>query len=194
MKQLIVFTLVCLFCLNSNAQNLNEEFIKDGKAAYLIGEINKNGLQNDNYNTWFSKNYNAYTPDSKIIENLKLKLKDYEVMLFMGTWCGDSKREVPKFYKILEACNYPMDQLTAIAVSREPNLYKESPQHEEEGLNIVRISTFIFYKNGKEVNRIIERPIESLEKDMLNILNANSYKSNYYGVKKALKSVKKTTP
>jgi thiol-disulfide isomerase/thioredoxin len=191
---LIVLTFAYLFCLNLNAQTLNQEFIKDGKAAYLIGKVDKNGLQSDNYNTWFSKNYNAYATDSKIIDDLKSKLKDYKILLFMGTWCGDSKREVPKFYKILDACNYPMDQLTTIAVSRESGLYKESPQHEEAGLNIVRVPTFIFYKNEKEINRIIEHPIKSLEKDVQSIINSNTYKSNYYDVKKALKSAKKATP
>ena len=106
--------------------------------------------------------------------------------MFMGTWCGDSKRQVPKFYKILEASNFPMDQFTAVAVSREADLYKQSPQHEEEGLNIVRVPTFIFLKNGKEVNRIIEKPIETLEKDIEKIITANNYKSNYLVLKNNL--------
>jgi thiol-disulfide isomerase/thioredoxin len=97
----------------------------------------------------------------------------------MGTWCGDSKKEVPRLYKVLEASNFPMEQLSVIAVSGEASLYKQSPQHEEKGLNIHRVPTVIFYKNGKEVNRIVEHPISSFEKDIFNIITKNDYKSNY---------------
>ena len=195
MKQhysIIVFTLI--FSFVSNAQLLNAEFKKEGKVPYLIGKIDKTGLEGDNYKSWFTKNYNDYVPDSETITTITSPLKNYEVIMFMGTWCGDSKRQVPKFYKILEASNFPMDQFTAVAVSRETDLYKQSPQHEEEGLNIVRVPTFIFLKNGKEVNRIIEKPIETLEKDIEKIITANNYKSNYFGIKKQSVKPKKITP
>lgn len=126
-------------------------------------------------------------------------LKGYTITLFLGTWCGDSKQEVPKFYKVLEACNFPLDQLSVIAVSRKPNMYKQSPQHEEAGLNIHRVPTFIFYINGKEINRIVEHPIETFEQDIQNIIIKNKYKSNYQIVtaidnilkKKGLKGLKR---
>jgi hypothetical protein len=40
-------------------------------------------------------------------------------------------------------------------------------------LNIVRVPTFIFYKNNSEAGRIIEVPKTSLEQDMVNILSGN---------------------
>jgi len=97
----------------------------------------------------------------------------------MGTWCGDSKREIPRFYKILETANYPIEQLTMVAVDHiEPN-YKKSPGGEEKGLSIIKVPTFIFYKDGKEVNRIVESPIESLEKDIAAIISGKNYVPNY---------------
>jgi tetratricopeptide (TPR) repeat protein len=109
----------------------------------------------------------------------------------MGTWCGDSKEEVPKFYKVLEACDFPMEQLTVIAVSRQRDMYKQSPNHEEKGLNIHRVPTVIFYKNGKEINRIVEHPIATFEEDILNIITKNDYKSNYQIVAKVDKILKR---
>ena len=58
-------------------------------------------------------------------------------------------------------------------------MYKQSPEHEEAGLNIHRVPTVIFYKNGKEINRIVEHPIETFEADIQNIITNNNYKSNY---------------
>lgn len=173
----IIITLLISFQLQS--QTLNQEITKDGASPFLLGKIDKNGLTSENYNSWFTKNYDDYNIDESIIQLLEPKLKAYHITLFMGTWCGDSKLEVPRLYKILEACNFPTDQLTVVALSSEPYMYKQSPNHEEAGLNIHRVPTVIFYKNRKEVNRIVEHPIETFEKDILNIVTTNDYQSNY---------------
>ena len=173
------------FALNfSQSQTLNEEIDSETDATFLLGRIDKNGLTSTNYNSWFSENFENYQLDESVIEDISKTLKDYTITVFMGTWCGDSKQEVPRFYKILEACNFPIQQLTVIAVNRKPYMYKQSPNHEESGLNIHRVPTIIFYKNRKEVNRIVEHPVETLEKDILKIISANNYIPNYQIVEK----------
>lgn len=176
---IIIIAIALISSTQLNAQSLNKEIIQDGQTPYLLGKIDKNGLTGENYTNWFTKNHKEYEVNTTIISSISLDLKNYDITLFMGTWCGDSKQEVPRLYKVLEACNYPMNQLTVIAVSREPNMYKQSPQHEEVGLNIHRVPTIIFYKNGKEVNRIVEHPITTFEEDIQNIITVNNYKPNY---------------
>lgn len=180
MKLHLTIAVAFLLCLQINGQQLNVEITENTTTPYLLGRIDKSGLESDNYNTWFSKNYEDYVLNEGIIKQFASELKEYDITLFMGTWCGDSKREVPRFYKILEACKFSMDQLTVVALSRQADMYKQSPQHEEAGLNIHRVPTFIFYKDGKEVNRIVEEPVQSLEDDILEIVTDNDYKSNYY--------------
>ncbi|WP_299228649.1 thioredoxin family protein [uncultured Psychroserpens sp.] len=179
MKNYFLLFVVACFSATTIAQSINDEININEESPFLLGKINKDGLMSENYNHWFSKNYETYELDQATIKLLTSKLKDYNIKLFMGTWCGDSKKEVPRFYKIIEACNFPKDQLTVIALSKKPYMYKQSPNHEEAGLNIHRVPTFIFYKDRKEVNRIVEHPIETLEKDILNIVTKNTYKSNY---------------
>ena len=77
--------------------------------------------------------------------------------------------------KILEGAGYPVDQVRLITMTRE----KSTPQKYEEGLHVTNVPTFIFYKDGKELNRIVEFPIESLESDMLKILRGQPYKHAY---------------
>jgi thiol-disulfide isomerase/thioredoxin len=193
------FIITLIFISQLNSQSLNKEIAKEGETPYLLGKIDKSGLEGDNYTSWFTKNHEDYQPNSTITNAISSELKTYSITLFMGTWCGDSKKEVPRLYKVLEACDFPMTQLTVVAVSRQRDMYKQSPQHEEAGLNIHRVPTIIFYKNGKEVNRIVEHPITTFEEDIQNIITVNDYKSNYQIVtavnnilkKKGVKGLKK---
>ncbi len=174
------FTLSILLSLQlCFSQTLNYiELDKKGNEM-LLGEINKNGLTRNSFNAWFSKNYDDYLVNKAVTKQLKDSLKHCEIKVFLGTWCGDSKKEVPRFYKVLETAKFPENQLQVIAVNRTEDAYKQSPNHEEKGLNIHRVPTFIFYKDGKEVNRIVEHPKETFERDMLSIVKDNKYRSNY---------------
>ncbi len=180
MKRTVSFLILLLLSLQfANTQTLNS-LSKDEKGNdLLLGEINKSGLKQNSFNSWFSTNYDDYLLNKNVVKILKDSLKAYEIKVFLGTWCGDSQREVPNFYKILDAAKFPENQLQVIAVNSTEDAYKQSPSHEEKGLNIHRVPTFIFYKNGKEVNRIVEYPKETLERDMYKIVTDNKYTSNY---------------
>ena len=93
----------------------------------------------------------------------------------MGTWCKDSRREVPRIYRILDAVGFYEPRLTLINLDRE----KSSPGKEESDLNIHHVPTVILYNNGNEIGRIIEYPVQSLEEDMVAILNGKNYTPNY---------------
>jgi thiol-disulfide isomerase/thioredoxin len=141
----------------------------------LIGFANKASFNQAPYDTWFTENFKTYTPDEKVIIALKEALKKVTIKGFMGTWCGDSKRETPHFYKILELANYNFENLTLVTVNRE----KKTPDNLQQGLDIERVPTFIFYKNGEEIGRYVEYAVASLEKDMLKIVTGQIYKHSY---------------
>ncbi|MBT8395233.1 MAG: thioredoxin family protein [Flavobacteriaceae bacterium] len=142
----------------------------------LLGPADDKGFQQEPYNIWYTPNYDEYKVDSNTISELRSLIKEIEIVTFMGTWCGDSKRETPAFLKILDAVDFKRKKHNIYAVSRE----KTTPQKVEKDLNITNVPTFIFYKDGKEINRIVEYPIESLEKDMLKILKGIDYKHAYF--------------
>ena len=181
MKTKLITLIAVMLWLQSNAQSFNAEINSETKNATLLGKINKEALSDAPYSEWFTKNYDEYSPNSNVVDTLKTELSDYTITAFMGTWCGDSKRQVPRFYKILDAAEFPLERLTMVAVSRERDTYKQSPGGEEEGLNIHRVPTFIIYKDGQEVNRIVESPVTTMEEDLLQILQ-NNYTPNYHGV------------
>ncbi len=145
------------------------------ESIMLLGKANRKGFQMDAFKDWFSTGYESYPRDSETIEALKPLLKDVTITVFMGTWCEDSQRETPHFYNVIDVAGFDESKLTLITVSDE----KTTPQGFEDGINITNVPTFIFYKNDKELGRIVEYPIESLEKDMLAILSGKEYKHAY---------------
>ena len=60
----------------------------------------------------------------------------------------------------------------SLAMEVQQNLLPQADP-EVEGLDINFVPTFIFYKAGEEIGRIIEMPYETLEKDMLELVSAN---------------------
>jgi len=90
----------------------------------------------------------------------------HRVTVFVGTWCEDSKREFPRLMKILDQAKFPRDRIDIFAVNRK----KESFYGEELKYSIKKVPVFIIYRFEVEKGRIIESPKESLEIDILNIL------------------------
>ena len=173
-----IFTLLlCQFLL---AQEINQVTTDARGRDKMLGTITKEGFTANSFKSWFTPKYEAYKPDATIVEQLKKKLKKYTVTAFIGTWCGDSRRELPNLYKILEAANFPESKLRVVGLNTGRKMYKQGPNGEEIGLNIHRVPTFIVYnKRGKEIGRIVERPVESLEADLLKICKRKSYEHNY---------------
>ena len=148
----------------------NQKTVNHEGETIMVGKVNRIGLKQEPYGFWFNTEYEDYKVDKGSLEGVKEALKDVDILAFMGTWCSDSQREVPRFFKILDQLGYDLNKLQLVALSNHPDHYKQSPQHEEEGWNIEYVPTIIFLKNGKELGRIVESPDQSLEKDMKKIL------------------------
>ena len=149
----------------------------------LIGKSTRSALQSAPFSEWYYANYDAYKVDSFTCTFIKPLLAGKSITIFMGTWCGDSRREVPRILKMLDCCGFPQNKLAIVMLSNKEGEYKKSPQHEEQGKNIVRVPTIIIEEKGAEVGRIIEYPVESLEKDLLAILKKSDYTPNYNNLK-----------
>ncbi len=137
-----------------------------GNKVYT-GIFSRNDLAADSALYWYSANYDSYQPDSGTIARLGPLVDDAEFVLILGTWCADSKREVPHLYKIFDLLKIDSDEVFHFGVDRS----KKSNEGTTERYNIQRVPTLIVKKGGKERGRIVERPVESLEKDLLKILS-----------------------
>lgn len=145
---------------------------KQDENGDLLGVISKDQLLEQPYATWYEENDRTYNVDESLMEALERLLDGINVKVIMGTWCHDSKREVPRFYKILSSAGADQSSVELIAVNRN----KELPDGGLEGLGLTNTPTFVFYKDGEELNRIVETPVETLEQDMISILSGEEYR------------------
>ena len=169
----LVIILSCVLTIKATADNTSDHHEKPHED--LVGAIDKFALLDTPYRRWYKKNYSSYSPDKSSVEALAKTLNGIQVKVFMGTWCHDSQREVPRLYKVLESSNFDLSNLNLVAL----NPAKYTPNGLEKGLNIQRTPTFIFLKDGVEIGRIVERPRDSLENDILKITSGQDYKHSY---------------
>ena len=142
----------------------------------LLGKVSYVDFKNDRLFPWMSENFKAYKPDSITLIELKKALKGVYIKAFMGTWCEDSQREVPRFYKILKSIGINKERIEMVAVSHD----KDTPRGYEKDLNIAYVPTFIFYKQEKELGRFVEYVQgATLEEDILTIVTNKPYSPAY---------------
>jgi len=114
----------------------------------------------------------SYEPDPSAIQYLATLIQTGDrVEVYLGTWCSDSQREVPKFLKMLDVLKsgYKVElPASYVAVNRAKN----EPRDLLAGKAIEKVATFIVFRNGAEIGRVVEMPNGLLEDNLLQIFNA----------------------
>lgn len=130
---------------------------------YLSGPVTESQIREVKI---FDLYANRYEPDQEIIQKLNQVQDSILVDVFMGMWCHDSKREIPAFFKVMESVTNPL--ITAKYTALEYR--RRGPKDIIKENNIKRTPTFIVYRNGKEIGRIIEEVSVSVESDLYKII------------------------
>ncbi len=164
--RVLIIPIILFFGFQLTAQMNSMVVDPKTKTKMLIGYCDKKGLQKDMYGIYFKSQYDVYSPADVYIKKLKELINDVEITIVLGTWCSDSQREVPRFYKVLNEAGYNDKRVKVIAVDKN----KEAIVVDISDMNIKKVPTFIVYKNEKEIGRIVEIPKKSLERDLWKIV------------------------
>lgn len=168
-KKINIITILLIFITLASCSTSRTYTLKQSGSDQIInGSVQKAVLMNKNKFPWFNSEYANYIPNEAILGQLKIYVPEIRVLIFAGTWCSDTQRELPRFYKIMAAIGVNEAQMELIMLDQN----KKSRYFNVEVLAIENIPTFIFLKNGKEVGRIIEKPNLTLEEDILNYYKA----------------------
>ena len=181
MKNVIKLTLLFILFVSCNSKVKKEANIDNEDIEYvdLIGKFKRLELEKHPFiKDSFNLNYKNYKPEKKILSNIKPFLdKNISIKIIMGTWCDDSRLLVPQFLKVMDKLRFNKRKIELIGLDNE----KKSPDNYHEIYDIINVPTFIFYRKEKEINRIVEITIETLEKDIFSILSDSGYENAYYG-------------
>ena len=132
-----------------------------------VGEMNKA--------EWFACTYTeplvGAEYDAPQIDMMKTfhdsKQISYEI--FAGSWCGDSKEELPIIFSIFDKTGIDTTKYKIYGVDRD----KEEPSGIAEQKNIEKVPTLIILSQGREIGRIVEFPNDSWINNMFEILIKN---------------------
>ena len=154
-------------CANYSRNVLKSKKVNIDDVEMLHGSIDRQQLYYD-YPDWKVVE-DKYRPSDEFIKKLSNLKASISVEIFLGTWCEDSEREVPAFYKIIDLADIIDNmKINVWAVDRKKTLSNSLAKKR----NIEYVPTFIFFESGKEIGRIIEMPESLLEEDILNILKS----------------------
>lgn len=119
--------------------------------APLLGHVTRDEVRA--YRPWQPLFVEPYQPDPGALAAISGNASDVTMLLIVATWCPDSKREVPRFFAIMDAAGIRESQLTMVGVDRT----KKDAEGLTEKWGITRVPTFVFLRNGQEVGRVVER-------------------------------------
>jgi len=105
-------------------------------------------------------------PDSEVLAGVKDQIVGLNVKVFFGDWCPDCRARMPTFLAAVLELGVDDFELEFVEMSRQmKDGLDKAAEH-----SVMAIPTFIFFRGELEIGRIIERPKESMEKDIASIL------------------------
>lgn len=151
-----------------SAQEINKVVYDSiAEQEIIFGECTRDFLESYSpFNLYYSDEYRSYTPNIPDKDSATIHLQEIEITIVLGTWCSDSETQVPRFFKVLDESGYNTESIDIYCVNRE----KVSDAGQTDTLMVEKVPTFIFYRDGKEIGRIVESPEETLEADLLAII------------------------
>ena len=161
-----LFAALTISC--STQKDVNKVIIDpDLNKEILIGKVNENGLNNEDVFTNTKLYYDIYKVDTELAKAIKSNSKGISVKVIFGSWCGDSKINVPAFQKIVDVSEFNISKVEYIAVNRK----KGGGSVDITNLKVTYVPTFIFYRKKKEIGRIVEYPkSKTIEQDWVDIV------------------------
>jgi hypothetical protein len=138
--------------------------VKINDEEMLIGIVSRDELFTEF--PIFRERYDEYTADSARVDSLRSLTRPIHIDVVLGTWCGDSKRNLAHFLKVLDAASNQHLTWTLICVDRT----KRDREAVAAKYRITRVPTFVFIEKDHEIGRIVESPMGTMEEDLCAIL------------------------
>ena len=132
------------------------------KSYYLRGTYDRQNFIDQC--RWKHPVASKYRPDPLYLDSLR-RVEPFDAYVFVGTWCSDSRKWVPRFLAIAD--QLPLKRLEFIAI--------DTTKRDSAGLtrvySIDSVPTFIFLRQNQEIGRLVTKPHKRrLERSLYQIL------------------------
>jgi hypothetical protein len=119
---------------------------------------------------WVAAEIDA-APDADAARALTEVEPGAEVVVYLGTWCSDSRRELSRLWRAFDEAGVGYGAelpfaLEYVAVDRD----KQEPGGRTAGVGIEYVPTFVVRRDGEEVGRMVEVSPHGIEHDLLALL------------------------
>jgi hypothetical protein len=130
----------------------------------LVGNLSRQQIE-DAFPLWkTAKDIEA--PSIKASKDLALVPAGAEVSIYLGTWCGDSRRELSRLWRALDILQEkPAFAIHYVGVDRQ----KKAPALPPD-LNLRFVPTFVVSRDGHELGRIVESSPHGIEYDLKSLI------------------------
>lgn len=106
-------------------------------------------------------------PVPEAVADLGRHGRETKITVVLGTWCGDSRKQVPPLLAALRAADNPKLQVEVVSILRG----FEQPAAWIRDHQIINVPTILVEEEGREIGRVIETPaLETVEEDVAAIL------------------------
>lgn len=149
--------------------------IRDAQNKQLVfkGSFSITDLRNEPSFTWLQKGMDSYHPDTNAVNYLKQYIRNYDMKIFMGTWCEDSQDLIPRLFKTLLEMKQTLVTKRVIGLDRNKTTTEDYMEMVRDS-KVTLVPTIILYKDGKEAGRITETVNKSIEADLMAIVKKNN--------------------
>jgi thiol-disulfide isomerase/thioredoxin len=151
----------------TSGNSASKEPTKD--EGVLVGDVTREQIE-EAVPEWAQAESES-SPDPEACRALASVERGAEVTVFLGTWCGDSRREVPRLWKAIDAAGGTVPfQIHYVGVDHA----KKEPAAEIAKEGVRYLPTFIVRRDGHEVGRIVETSPNGIESDLLALLSGKA--------------------
>lgn len=150
------------------------ETSKDEKTGHLVykGLFTFHNMATEPTFAWLDSGISAYKPDTVTLPYLRSAVRNYQILLFIGTWCEDSQNLLPKFYKLLSSLDINYENIVLIGMDRAKTTTTAAGADLVNSYKVSLLPTILFTDStGQEVGRITETVSKSIEWDMVGIFS-----------------------
>ena len=130
-----------------------------------VGPIDRETLWRQ-WPSW-KRRADAFEPTADTLKALRAVDRDVELTVAFGTWCGDSRAQVPRLLRALELADNPRLQVELVALD---NGFLE-PAALIRDAGLTNVPTVLVRDPAGELGRLVETPIRaSLDADLVALL------------------------